>query len=169
MVGAMRLLAVWGGMRAVGATSGSVFLGAGKPKILAKIQFLNLILILVLIYPFTMRWSIEGTALAIILATAVPILLAFSAVCRITKCKFMNLSKNIIFPFIATFIMIKGTAVLKSVWFAQASILGIIFSVMSAAIIYLGVTFIFDKLFDCKMQVVLKDSWKQLRKRRHDK
>ncbi len=165
MVGAMRLLAVWGGMRAVAATSGSVFLGVGKPKILAKIQFLNLILILVLIYPFTMCWSIEGTALAIILATVLPILFAFSDVCRITKCKFINLFKNIIFSIIATLIMSKGIAILKSVWFAQASISGIVFSVISAAIIYLGVTFIFDKLFGCKVQVMLRDSWNQLRKR----
>ncbi len=167
MVGAMRLLAVWGGMRAVAATSGSVFLGVGRPKILAKIQFLNLILILALIYPFTMRWSIEGTALAIILATVLPILFAFKAVCRITKCKFMNLFKNITFPLIATLIMSKGAVILKSIWFAKASISGIIFSVISAAMIYLGVTFIFDKLFNCKMQLMLKDSWKQLRKNRN--
>lgn len=164
MVGAMKLLALWGGIRAIGATSGAVFLGVGKPKILAKIQFVNLILILILIYPFSIRWSIEGTAMAIIFATLIPVLWAFHAVCRQIKCKWINVAKTIIFPLLSTFAMVAGIFLLKAIWLSKPEIWGIAIFVLVATGFYLGMMYIFGKLFGWKMQEMLQDSWQQLRK-----
>jgi PST family polysaccharide transporter/lipopolysaccharide exporter len=63
---AMQILALWGGLRSLGATTGPLFQAIGRPDYSTKIQFGKLIIIAFLIYPATSMFGIAGTALVLV-------------------------------------------------------------------------------------------------------
>ncbi|WP_435076222.1 lipopolysaccharide biosynthesis protein [Halococcus sp. AFM35] len=66
MVPLIQLLAAWGLLRSLGATTGPLFQAIGKPDIPTKIQFGKLVIIAALIYPATARYGAVGTGLVIV-------------------------------------------------------------------------------------------------------
>ncbi|EMA40677.1 export protein [Halococcus hamelinensis 100A6] len=66
MVPLIQLLAAWGLLRSLGATTGPLFQAIGRPEIATKIQFGKLVIIALLIYPATARYGAVGTALVIV-------------------------------------------------------------------------------------------------------
>ena len=66
MVPLIQLLAAWGLLRSLGATTGPLFQAIGQPDVPTKIQFGKLIIIAVFIYPATAAYGAVGTALVIV-------------------------------------------------------------------------------------------------------
>jgi len=67
----IKVLAIWGLIRTIGETTGSLLLGIGKPKILAMLHILQVVLIMITIYPFSVKWGILGTAFSVVLSSLV--------------------------------------------------------------------------------------------------
>ena len=65
-IGVMQLLALWGLLRAIGATTGPLFQAVGKPDISTKIQVGKLVILVVAIYPVTTAYGIIGTSALIV-------------------------------------------------------------------------------------------------------
>lgn len=68
---AARLLAVCGGIRSVGAVAGGLFLAVGRPAADTQQILLELGVMLVLLYPLTDAYGMEGAALAMVIAVTV--------------------------------------------------------------------------------------------------
>jgi O-antigen/teichoic acid export membrane protein len=66
MVLLIQLLAAWGLLRSLGATTGPLFQAIGQPDIPTKIQFGKLLIIAVFIFPATAAYGAPGTALVIV-------------------------------------------------------------------------------------------------------
>jgi len=66
MVPMIQLLAAWGLLRSLGATTGPLFQAVGRPDYATKIQFGKLIVIAAFIYPATAAYDAVGTALVIV-------------------------------------------------------------------------------------------------------
>ncbi|MEJ5258581.1 MAG: oligosaccharide flippase family protein [Anaerohalosphaeraceae bacterium] len=64
----IRVLSLWGCVRPLGATSGSVFLSRGKPSYQGWTQAVKLILMAALIYPLTRMYGFTGTGMAVLLS-----------------------------------------------------------------------------------------------------
>ncbi|WP_225741186.1 lipopolysaccharide biosynthesis protein [Halorussus halophilus] len=62
MVMLFQILALWGLLRSLGATTGPLFQAVGKPDLATKIQLGKLAIIAVLIYPATEAYGVAGTA-----------------------------------------------------------------------------------------------------------
>lgn len=163
MVPAMQVLALWGGIRSIGATTGSVFFSMGKPKILTKIQFGHLILLAILIYPLSMRWGIFGTSLAVIFATLIPVSCAFYIVIKVIKCKIENFCKITTLPLINTVIMVSVIFILKTHWSNTVEMLEIFLFILFGIVSYLGVTYLFDKFFSYGMRDIFRGSLLEFR------
>jgi len=106
MVTSMQILCIYGLFRTFGGITGSVFRAIGKPNILTKIIFFNLISVAAIIYPLSIIWGIEGVAAAIVLGS----LLARSMQVFIAN-KQINVSNssfiiNILPPFLSSGIFI---------------------------------------------------------------
>lgn len=69
MVPVVQILCIFGAIRALGATTGPVFHGVGRPRDLMHVAALQLGLTALLIYPFTQRYGILGTSIAVTLAS----------------------------------------------------------------------------------------------------
>ena len=68
---AARLLAVCGGVRSVGAVAGGLFLAVGRPAADTQQILLELGVMIVLLYPLTDAYGMEGAALAMAVAVTV--------------------------------------------------------------------------------------------------
>ena len=66
MIPMIQLLAAWGLLRSLGATTGPLFQAIGKPDVPTKIQFGKLVIIAAFIYPATARYGAVGTGLVIV-------------------------------------------------------------------------------------------------------
>lgn len=158
MVPAMQALAFWGALRSIGSAAGVVFTSTGKPKILTKIQFGHLILLSILIYPLSIHWGIFGTSLAVVFASLIPIVCTFYIAFKLIQCKIQIFFKIIALPLINTVIMISVIFIPKTYWCDTVGIFNIFLFVLFGAASYLGVTHLFDKFFDYKMQNIIKNS-----------
>lgn len=101
MIPAMQILAIFGLLRSLGATTGSVFYALNKPNIGTMTNLAKLLLLAIIIYPSTLRWGIVGTSSAILLVGlfSQPINLFF--INRLLKCNSVIIFRTLIIPFIA--------------------------------------------------------------------
>jgi O-antigen/teichoic acid export membrane protein len=67
MIGALQILSMLGAARAIGVVGGSMFNAIGKPNISFYLSAAKLVVIMVLIYPLTLRYGLEGAAMAVAL------------------------------------------------------------------------------------------------------
>lgn len=67
MVPAMQVLCIFGVTRSITATMGPILYSVGKPRLQAKVSTLQLIAMLILIYPLSVRWGILGTSIAVVI------------------------------------------------------------------------------------------------------
>jgi len=85
MVPAMQVLCIFGVTRALNATTGAIFHAVGKPSILTKVSFIQLIFLAAIIYPLVNVGKLVGISWAVVLANFLCFVLAFQEVLKITK------------------------------------------------------------------------------------
>lgn len=66
----LQILAIYGFLRSGIGPIGPLFLAVGKPALLTRANFINFLIILLLIYPFAVRYGLVGVALAMTAAYA---------------------------------------------------------------------------------------------------
>lgn len=71
--GALKVLGIFGFVRAVSSFSQSIFLSLGKQNIFTLISFIGLLGLLITIIPFVLIWGITGAALSALLGTSLTI------------------------------------------------------------------------------------------------
>jgi lipopolysaccharide exporter len=122
MVPATQVLVLFGLLRAIGATTGVIFMAVGKPEIRTKLQSAQLTLLAILIYPLTIKLGILGTAIAVTSYALVFNFVAVYKVVNITKSAFKKVAKIFILPLIATLFMISTAFILKAWLFINPSL-----------------------------------------------
>ncbi|MFQ6084592.1 MAG: lipopolysaccharide biosynthesis protein, partial [Candidatus Aminicenantia bacterium] len=105
MVPAMQVLVFAGLVRSIAATTGPIFYAVGRPRIETRWQIVRLLVLAVLIYPFTIKWGILGASFAVFLSTFVSTTGFSFMVIRITTCEIKNFGRMIILPLINGIIM----------------------------------------------------------------
>ena len=157
MVPAMQVLALYGMLRAIGATTGVIFMAVGKPEIRTKIQSAQLVLLVILIYPLTMRWGILGASMAV---TAYALIFNFVAVYKvlnIVNSDFKKPVKMMILPLIGTTIMIFSIFIIKTFIFNNANIIPLLLLIIIGISVYLLITYIFDVFFNYRNKQLIQE------------
>lgn len=98
----LQILCIYGLFTSFNKINSTVFLAVGKPKIMAKISYVHLFILAILIYPLTMRYGIYGTSVAVTISVVVSTLYSFSESCKI-------LQKTIRETFYSTWVALKGS------------------------------------------------------------
>ena len=143
-VPAMQALALAGLVRSISATTGPVFQAVGEPGVITKWQPARLFVLFALIYPFTVRWGILGTSLAVILSNSVSAAGFTVKVVRVTKCEVRDFLKRIIRPFISVSIVILITAVFK-MGIGMVAVLEFLLFAGVSILVWLGISYIVDR------------------------
>ncbi len=106
MVPAMKVLCIFGATRAIAATGGPIVLSLGKPVIQTIMSFFNLILLVSIIYPLTIKFGILGTSLAVLLSFTIILIPGQIINCRLINLRFLDWVRPIILPIISSVVMI---------------------------------------------------------------
>jgi len=161
MVPAMQVLALAGLSRSIAATSGFIFYGVGKPNVDTRLQVIRLFILALLIYPFTIKWGILGTSFVVFLSIFISSIgFSYYAV-RITKCGIKDFIKIIGIPLInaalVTILILGSKSIISSGIWKFIVFTGLGFSM------YFLMTYLSDKLFNYRMQALIKESFQSLR------
>jgi len=146
MVPALQMLCLFGVTRSFNATTGPVFNGVGRPRDLTWLNWIQLMILAVLIYPLTKQWGILGAAAATVIPNFVTLVLASVKIAAIFNCRPGALLKPLIVPLCFSGIMIGCLGVL--LWVVENQ--GVVFFVSAALIgiaVYLGVSYVFGRFF----------------------
>jgi O-antigen/teichoic acid export membrane protein len=113
MVAAMQILALWGLIRSSGGLIAPLFQAINRPDLATKILVIKLILLVILIYPLTVKWGITGTALAVLINALLTNPFAHYLSIRMLGGGAKDMLKTIIAPAMSTLIMISIIAALR--------------------------------------------------------
>ena len=158
IVPTMQALCIFGAIRSINATLGPIFEGVGKPEISTKLQFIQLILLAILIYPLSIRWGMLGVSLALIFSILIAGLVGYYIVIKTTKCSTRNFCKMIVLPLINTPIMVSSILLLKIYWTNSVGIPEFFLFVGIGVLIYFGMTYLFDRFFGYGIRTTVKES-----------
>ena len=158
MVPAMQVLVLYGLIRSVAATAGPIFYSIGKPGIDTKNQFLQVILLMALIYPLTSKWGLLGTSLAVILTSLTVNIIALIKLLRITQCMLWSVVRLLLFPGISVFIAFFSMIIIKENYFPSRGIVALVISIIYGILVYIGISYFFDKFFRYQIISTIKDS-----------
>lgn len=168
MIPAMQVLALFGLIRSIGTTTGPLFQAVGKPEIATRLQFAKLILLLLVIYPFTMWWGIFGAALAVLFNTLLINPFAEYKVLRVINCRVWDMLKLLVIPAFGTILMYVGINALRT--FLLLNVISLPFFIIFAVVglvIYIGVIILSDRAFSYGLFPLLRQQkalYKNLKK-----
>lgn len=161
MVPAMRILSLAGLCRSIAAISGCVFMAIGKPKIDTKLQVVRLFILIVLIYPFAVKWGILGVAMVVFLSIFISVIGFSAKAIKMTNCKVKNFGKIIVFPLISEMAAMSTIMGLKTVM--GIGIWQLIVLVCVGVLVYLIAIYLWDKFFGYKIKMLIKKNIQSLR------
>ncbi len=146
IVTAMQILTLWGMVRSIGATTGPVWQALGTPSKITKVQSIQVLIMIIVIYPLTIKLGITGTALAVIIASFIPNAIAVYLMHKTLSLKIILIVRELLFPLVSSMIMYGTYMVMRAnindITFTWFFLLAII-----STVIYLLSTFILYKLF----------------------
>jgi len=157
MVSAMQALVFSGLVRSIQATTGPIFLALNRPEIEPKWQTIRLFVLFVLIYPLSNHWGILGTSIAVFSSTFISTLGFAFLVLKITSCGIYPFFKRISLPFINALSMVLILLALKNS-FTSIRILHFTLLTGVGIILYLCITYLFDKTLNYGMQGLVRES-----------
>lgn len=146
MVPAIKVLVFAGLIRSIAATTGPILYGIGKPRTDTIWQTIRLVVFATIIYPFTMRWGILGTSIAVLCSISVSTFGFSLGVIRITKCGLYNFGRTLILPVFNSLIMTVVLIILKSN-IELTGFCSLILLVGVGTIIYFLITKLYDRFF----------------------
>lgn len=154
MVDAMKILVLAGFIRSIAATSGPLFLATGKPQIDSYLQGIRFIIIIVLIYPFTIRWGMVGVAFVTLISISISnIGFSYKAI-KYTESSIKEFLKFTITPIIIGSIVMLTIFMIKTMY--PITNVGLLFLItMFGAFLYLLIAYLFDKLFGYGIYVTI--------------
>ena len=94
-VAVLQVLCLYGLNKAILKTTENLYLAAGKPRIMTKINLYQFTVMLILIYPLTLRYGILGTGIAAVIPSTMMVLLTFHEAGKIINRNFLTIAKNI--------------------------------------------------------------------------
>jgi O-antigen/teichoic acid export membrane protein len=155
MVSTIEALALAGAARSIAATNAPIFYSIGKPQIDTKWQIIRLVVLIIFIYPFTMKWGIRGTGLAVLLSYLTSTLKS-AEVIKILNCKFINFAKTLLFAFFNTVVITIMMTILKC--YFNINKLSNFFIIVTLGITsYIFITYFSDKIFNYGINNNLKN------------
>jgi O-antigen/teichoic acid export membrane protein len=165
IVPAMRVLACWASVYAISSTIWPLFRGIGRPDLETKLKFASLILLGVLLFPFTSRWGMVGTAWAVFLNVTIISPVVFIKIMKILEFKARDILKMLILPLIAVSIMVVLLTVAKTTLLREVHFISFAILVVFGSAIYLGIMQVIDLMTNYGMRAIVMDHIVTMRKK----
>ena len=146
MIRSLQILLIWGWIRSFRATAGPVIRARGRPDLAAKFTSFKVFVLALLVIPFTLRWQIEGTSWAVVIAAAseVPlIIISLKWAAEIAPKEFLA---RLLRPLLTSIPMVLLILIWQNVIYPDGSwIIRLIVSILLGAAAYLTFTLWLDR------------------------
>ncbi|MBU0635275.1 MAG: lipopolysaccharide biosynthesis protein [Candidatus Omnitrophica bacterium] len=109
----IQILCIFGLLRANAATGGPLVLSLGKPKIQTVFSFIHIVILFSILYPLTVKYGIEGTSMAVVIAFAAIFIPGTIVNCRLIGVKFLKWLQHLISSAVGCLIMMGNIYVFK--------------------------------------------------------
>lgn len=133
----IRILVLEGLMRSLAATFGPIYRATANLKIPLQINIIQLVVLTISILPFSARWGVEGTAIAVTIMLTTGFYLTSKKISRTLEVSILSLYKNIIPYLVLTFFMALFLYLLKNKLFALSSYFRFVLLVTFGIVVYL--------------------------------
>ncbi len=161
-VPAIKVLVLAGLIRSIIATTLPLFRAIGRPKIETRWQMVRLFVLIISIYPLTIRYGILGTSISVLLSASISSIgFCFEAI-RIIKCGFKNFGKLVMLPLLNGMIMALCIYALKF-YIDAAAFSGFFALIGISIIIFLGINYLFDRYLDYGMKLLIREGLRSFR------
>ena len=145
IVSAMRVLCVFGLIRALGGTTGPLFQGVGRPDIITKLNLGKLFIIALLIVPLTQKYGIVGTSITITIPMLLDQTFSWHICARIIGGKVGEILSVLAPSLIGTLLMIAFLAIIKKISLWPIESLSTVYLIISGIIFYFLFFYLFYK------------------------
>ncbi|MCX9011781.1 MAG: oligosaccharide flippase family protein [Candidatus Methanoperedens sp.] len=135
---ALQVLCFYGLNRSLLGTTEQLYLAAGKPQVRTKLNLLQLVLMLALMYPLTMRYGILGTSIAAMLPSALIVFLTFREAGMIIEESFASIIRSLAPCITGSLIMVMAIYAWNYVSASFSPILRLAVSVILGASVYVA-------------------------------
>lgn len=144
----VRILCIFGFFRSIASTVSPVFYAMGRPDLEFKLVCLNLTLLAILIYPFTVKMGITGTSIAFAIVSSVYISFMMRLVYKLIRLDAAKTQffKALLFPLGGMALMCLAMYLLKSV-FSHSLIMAFSASILIGGGLYILALYLLDKYF----------------------
>ncbi|MFC2091727.1 lipopolysaccharide biosynthesis protein [Elusimicrobiota bacterium] len=153
----MQILVFASLFRVLAMTTSSLVYAVGKPKIWTKWQAIQLVIMVVLIYPFSVKWGLKGVSLVLLISSFISAIGLVCETVRILNVKFGEYYKMTFYPLINACIMSIIIYVIKDM-LNKSDLVGFICSGIAGVIVYGAMTFVMDKYFNYGINVYIKNT-----------
>lgn len=154
MVPAMQILCIFGVTRSINATFGSFFQGFGRPDVLTKASSCQLIIMVSLIYPLTMKWNIVGTSISIIVPNVLVLIYLGKKLAGQIHLATSTMLKSLLLPLVST--ALTGFFVSTFKLLVKSNLINFILALTLAGILYLCCIYFMEKVFDYNLRGNIK-------------
>ena len=152
----MQVLVCWGIIRGFMGAITPVFLSIGKPKIVTKLQAIQLILLLILIYPFTIYRGIFGVALAVFLSALIMFFIRNHIFIRTIDCTIWEFYKQILVPLTFTLTSAFSIILLKLYLVDSPNFYFFSVLILVYVLLFTFLTYLADKFFNYGIRSIFK-------------
>ena len=135
-VAVLQLLCLYGLNKAMLNTTQNLYLAAGRPKIMTRINLYQFTIMLILIYPLTIKYGILGTGIAAVIPSTMMVFLTFHEAGRIIDRSFLTIVKNIVPAAIGSLVMFSLVLMLQQFVSHLSPALVLVLSIGVGAISY---------------------------------
>jgi O-antigen/teichoic acid export membrane protein len=156
MVPALQVLVIAGLIRSTGSLTGPLFQALGRPDQGTKLQIAKLILLLIVIYPLTIRWGILGTALAVVINGILVNPFAHLKALRMVDGRVKDFIKILSIPGFSTLVMSIFLYLIKARLIATQSGFAFIFLLFAGLLTYVFTSAVLGKFLGADLYVLIK-------------
>ena len=145
IVPAMRVLCIFGLIRALGGTTGPLFQGVGRPDIVTKLNLAKLLVIALLIIPLTHKYGIVGTSITVTIPMVLDQTISWHICARIIRGAVGEILAVLAPSFIGTLLMIGFLGIIKKINLGPTESIYTVSLIISGIIFYFLFFYLFYK------------------------
>ncbi len=138
----LQILCFFGLMRTLTEPAGNVFLAIGKSKILSMTNLLNLIIMVIFIYPVSVNYGIEGVSFLIVMMYLTHMIILWWLVTKNINVTFSELGETFRGPFLSSILMLVIMIMAKI--FIGQGIVALVLTVLVGVAVYLAVIYAYE-------------------------
>ena len=154
MVLSMRILAFAGLMRSLAAVIGTLFYGVGKPRLDTFWQTVRFIVMFSLIYPFTVRFGIQGASVAVCASIGISTCGFIVSALRVTKIKILSFLGLVVYPLAGGFLL--GICVMVMKYFmGEEGVTGFFLLIFAGGAVYFAASYLYNRFTGYKVLDVI--------------